>query len=56
MTEDEVRKRALEEAAQAVEKASYRKRWLKAAANSRASDVQPCEYAAIIRKLKEERK
>lgn len=43
---------ALEEAAAAVEKATYRKRWLKAGINS--APMQPCESAAVIRKLKED--
>ncbi|MBW8463606.1 hypothetical protein [Acidovorax sp.] len=43
---------ALEEAAEAVEKATYRKRWLKAGINS--APMQPCESAAVVRKLKED--
>ena len=50
----EARRDALEEAAQAVEKATYRKRWAKAAANGQARNVPPCELAAAIRKLKED--
>lgn len=45
---------ALEEAAQLVEKSTYRKRWAKAAVNSQASNVPPCELATAIRKLKED--
>ena len=52
--EAEARRDALEEAAQLVEKATYRKRWAKAAVNSQASNVPPCELAAAIRKLKED--
>lgn len=44
---------ALEEAAVAVEKATYRKRWAKAAVNGQANNVPPCELAALIRALKE---
>lgn len=54
--EAEVRRDALEEAAQLVEKSTYRKRWAKAAVNSQASNVPPCELAAAIRKLKEDTK
>lgn len=50
----EARRDALEEAAQLVEKSTYRKRWAKAAVNSQASNVPPCELAAAIRKLKED--
>lgn len=42
---------ALEQAATAVEKQSYRARWLKAGAN--ASTIEPCEFAAAIRALKD---
>ena len=51
--EAEVRRDALEEAAAAVEKATYRKRWAKAAVNSHPDDVPPCEFAALIRAMKE---
>ena len=47
------RRDALEEAAAAVEKATYRKRWAKAAVNSHPDDVPPCEFAALIRAMKE---
>lgn len=50
----EARRDALEEAAQLIEKSTYRKRWAKAAVNSQASNVPPCELAAAIRKLKED--
>lgn len=52
--EAEARRDALEEAAQLVEKATYRKRWVKAAVNGQANNVPPCELAAAIRKLKED--
>lgn len=48
------RRDALEQAAQLVEKATYRKRWVKAAINGQANNVPPCELAAVIRKLKED--
>lgn len=51
--EAEARREALEEAAAAVEKATYRKRWAKAVVNSHPDDVPPCEFAALIRALKE---
>ena len=51
--EAEARRDALEEAAAAVEKATYRKRWAKAAVNSHPNDVPPCEFAALIRAMKE---
>ena len=51
--EAEARRDALEEAAAAVEKATYRKRWAKAAVNSHPDDVPPCEFAALIRAMKE---
>ena len=51
--EAEVRNAALEQAAKAVEKATYRKRWAKAAVNSHPDDVPPCEFAALIRAMKE---
>ena len=51
--EAEVRRDALEEAAAAVEKATYIKRWAKAAVNSHPDDVPPCEFAALIRAMKE---
>ena len=51
--EAEARRDALEEAAQLVEKATYRKRWVKAAINGQANNVPPRELAAAIRKLKE---
>ncbi len=51
--EAEVRREALEEAAAAVEKATYSKRWAKAAVNSHPDDVPPCEFAALIRAMKE---
>ena len=44
---------ALEEAAAAVEKATCRNRWAKAAVNSHPDDVPPCEFAALIRAMKE---
>lgn len=47
--ETEARRDALEEAAQLVERATYRKRWAKAAANGQASNIPPCELAAAIR-------
>ena len=50
--EAEARRDALEEAAAAVEKATYRKRWAKAAVNSHPDDVPPCEFAALIRAMK----
>ena len=49
----EARNAALEEAAAAVEKATYSKRWSKAAVNSHPDDVPPCEFAALIRAMKE---
>lgn len=49
----EARRDALEEAAQAVEAATYRKRWARAAVNGQARNVPPCELAAAIRALKE---
>ena len=51
--EAEARREALEEAAKAVEKATYSKRWAKAAVNSHPDDVPPCEFAALIRAMKE---
>lgn len=48
------RRDALEQAEQLVEKATYRKRWVKAAVNGQANNVPPCELAAAIRKLKED--
>ena len=51
--EAEARREALEEAAEAVEKATYSKRWAKAAVNSHPDDVPPCEFAALIRAMKE---
>ena len=51
--EAEARREALEEAAKAVEKATYRKRWAKAAVNSHPDYVPPCEFAALIRAMKE---
>ena len=51
--EAEARRDALEEAAKAVEKATYSKRWAKAAVNSHPDDVPPCEFAALIRAMKE---
>ena len=51
--EVEARRDALEEAAAAVEKATYRKRWAKAAVNSHPDYVPPCEFAALIRAMKE---
>ena len=51
--EAEARRDALEEAAAAVEKATYSKRWSKAAVNSHPDDVPPCEFAALIRAMKE---
>ncbi len=51
--EAEARRDALEEAAAAVEKATYSKRWAKAAVNSHPDDVPPCEFAALIRAMKE---
>lgn len=51
--EAEARREALEEAAKAVEKATYSKRWVKAAVNSHPDDVPPCEFAALIRAMKE---
>ena len=51
--EAEVRNSALEEAAMAVEKATYRKRWARAAVNGQANNVPPCELAALIRAMKE---
>jgi len=51
--EAEARRDALEEAAAAIEKATYRKRWAKAAVNGQASNVPPCELAAAIRAIKE---
>lgn len=51
--EAEARRDALEEAAAAVEKATYRKRWAKAAVNSHPDDVPPCEFATLIRAMKE---
>ena len=50
--EAEARREALEEAAKAVEKATYSKRWAKAAINSHPDDVPPCEFAALILTLK----
>lgn len=52
--EAEARRDALEEAAQLVEKATYRTRWVKAAVNGQASNTPPCALAAAIRKLKED--
>ena len=52
--EAEARRDALEEAAQLVEKATYRKRWVKAGVNGQASNTPPCALAAAIRKLKED--
>lgn len=52
--EAKARRDALEEAAAAVEKATYRKRWAKAAVNGQARNVPPCELAAAIRALKAE--
>ena len=49
--EAEARRNALEEAAAAIEKVTYRKRWAKAAVNSHP--VPPCEFAALIRAMKE---
>lgn len=51
--EAEVRNSALEEAATAVESATYRKRWARASINGQANNVPPCELAAAIRALKE---
>lgn len=51
--EAEARRDALEEAAKAVEKATYSKRWAKAAVNSHPDYVPPCEFAALIRAMKE---
>ena len=51
--EAEARRDALEEAAAAVEKATYSKRWAKAAVNSHPDYVPPCEFAALIRAMKE---
>ena len=51
--EAEARRDALEEAATAVETATYRKRWAKAAVNSQPNNVPPCEFAALIRAMKE---
>ena len=51
--EAEARREALEEAAKAVEKATYSKRWAKAAVNSHPDYVPPCEFAALIRAMKE---
>jgi len=51
--EAEARRDALEEAAAAVEKATYSKRWVKAAVNSHPDYVPPCEFAALIRAMKE---
>lgn len=48
------RRDALEEAAQLVEKATYRTRWVKAGVNGQASNTPPCALAAAIRKLKED--
>ena len=53
--EAEARRDALEEAAKAVEKATYSKRWAKAAVNSHPDDVPPCEFAALIRAMMDER-
>ena len=50
--EAEARNAALEQAATAVETATYRKRWAKAAVNSHPDDVPPCEFAALIRAMK----
>lgn len=50
--EAEARRDALEEAAAAVEKATYSKRWAKAAVNSHPDYVPPCEFAALIRAMK----
>ena len=50
--EAEARREALEEAAKAVEKATYSKRWAKAAVNSQPDYVPPCEFAALIRAMK----
>ena len=47
------RRDALEEAAAALETATYRKRWAKAAVNSQPNNVPPCEFAALIRAMKE---
>ena len=51
--ESDVRNSALEEAAASVETATYRRRWAKAAVNSHPDDVPPCEFAALIRAMKE---
>ena len=51
--EAEVRNSALEEAATAVESATYRKRWARASVNGQANNVPPCELAALIRAMKE---
>ena len=51
--ESEVLNSALEEAATAVESATYRKRWARAAVNGQANNVPPCELAALIRAMKE---
>ena len=51
--EAEARNAALEQAATAVETATYRKRWAKAAVNSHPDNVPPCEFAALIRAMKE---
>ena len=51
--EAEARRDALEEAATAMEKVTYRKRWAKAAVNSHPDYVPPCEFAALIRAMKE---
>ncbi len=51
--EAEARREALEEAAKAVEKATYSKRWAKAAVNNQPNNVPPCEFAALIRAMKE---
>ena len=52
--EAEARRDALEEAAQLVEKATYRTRWVKAGVNGQASNTPPCALAAALRKLKED--
>ena len=46
------RRDALEEAAVAVETATYRNRWLKAEVNGHPGDVTPCELAELIRDMK----
>ena len=51
--ESEVRNSALEEAATAVETATYRKRWARASINGQANNMPPCELAALIRAMKD---